>query len=69
MINNSLIHWLVVGKILHTKSGKICKVDCLVLFITTTNTGLITFYDMEPNTLIHALNEFIVIISKKYTKL
>ena len=38
--------------------------DCSLLFITKTYTGLIKFYDMEPNTLINALNEFIVIYRK-----
>ena len=38
--------------------------DCSVLFITKTYTGFIKFYDMEPNTLIYALNEFIVIYCK-----
>ena len=38
--------------------------DCSVLFITKTHTGCIKFYDMEPNILIYALNEFIVIYCK-----
>ena len=38
--------------------------DCSVLFITKTYTGFIKFCDMEPNTLIYALNEFIVIYRK-----
>ena len=38
--------------------------DCSVLFITKTYTGFIKFYDMEPNSLINVLNEFIVIYRK-----
>ena len=38
--------------------------DCSVLFITKTYTAFIKFYDMEPNTLIYVLNEFIVINHK-----
>ena len=38
--------------------------DCSVLFIIKTYTGFMKFYDMEPNTLIYALNEFIVIYCK-----
>ena len=38
--------------------------DCSVLFITKTYTGFIKFYDMESNTLVYALNEFIVIYRK-----
>ena len=34
------------------------------LFIIKTYTGFIKFYDMEPNTLIFALSEFIVIYRK-----
>ena len=38
--------------------------DYSVLSITKTYTGFIKVYDMEPNTLIYALNEFIVIYRK-----
>ena len=40
--------------------------DCSVLFIIKTYTGFMKFYDMEPNTLIYALNEFIVIYCTIY---
>ena len=45
-------------------SFKKVQSDCLVLFITKTYTGFIKFYDTEPNTLIYALSEFIVIYYK-----
>ena len=38
--------------------------DCSVLFIKKTYTGFIKFYDMEPYTLIFALDEFIIIYYK-----
>ena len=47
-----------MGKIQLTKSGKICKV--IVQYCLLQN--LYWVFDMEPNTLIYALNEFIVII-------
>ena len=40
-------------------------VQYCLLQITKTYTGFIKFYDMEPNTLIYGLNEFIVIYRNK----
>ena len=47
-----------------TNSGKVCGVIVQYCY-----TGVIKFYDMEPNTLIDTLNEFIVRILQKFYKI